>query len=192
MAGARRAAGSNAAVRARKSAKLEGRGQLRHVAAGVKPTVLARGAYAIIREVARHVLRRPVVGIVAAAHTSDDRWLLIRRADSGQWALPGGTLEWGETLERALLRELEEEAGITGPVRLGRIVGVYSAPFRDPRFHAVTVVVEAEIDAPAKPPENPLEVLEARLFARSEVPDPLSHNMTIMLADALSGRSRLE
>ncbi len=158
----------------------------------MKPSIFAQGAYTILREVLRHVLRRPVVGIVAAAHTRDDRWLLIRRADSGGWALPGGTLEWGETLEQALLRELEEEAGITLPVQLGRIVGVYSAPFRDPRFHAVTVVVEAEIEPPQRSPKNPLEILEARLFRRDEVPNPLSHNMTVMLADALAGRSRLE
>jgi 8-oxo-dGTP diphosphatase len=157
----------------------------------VKPRLVAQGAYAIIREVARHVLRRPVVGIAAAARTSDDRWLLIRRADSGDWALPGGTLEWGETLVQAIGRELFEEAGVE-KAALGRIVGVYSAPERDPRFHAVTVVVEASIEPPTRDPMNPLEIREARLFTRAELPRELSHNMTPMLEDALAGTSRLE
>ncbi|HWA76270.1 MAG TPA: NUDIX hydrolase [Polyangiaceae bacterium] len=157
----------------------------------MKPNVLARGAYTIMKEVARHVLRRPVVGIAAAAHTKDDRWLLIRRADSGEWALPGGTLEWGETLNVAIVRELLEEAGVEAP-KLGRLVGVYSEPWRDPRFHAVTVVVEAEIEPPARRPENPVEILEARLFTRAELPKQLSHQMTPMLEDALAGKSRLE
>lgn len=53
-----------------------------------------------------------MLGIAAAAQTEDGRWLLIRRGDTGQWALPGGTLEWGETLREAIVRELAEEAGV--------------------------------------------------------------------------------
>lgn len=155
------------------------------------PRVLASGAYQIIKEVARHVLRRPVVGVAAAARTADDRWLLVRRAGATQWVLPGGTVEWGETLTVALRRELEEEAGVEA-ARLGRVIGVYSEPGRDPRFHAVTVLVEAEVDAPRHPPKNPLEIGEARLFHRSELPSELSHGMTTMLEDALAGRTRLE
>ena len=51
------------------------------------------GLWKLTKEVARHVLRRPVVGIAALARTPDGRIVLIRRSDSGQWALPGGTLE---------------------------------------------------------------------------------------------------
>jgi len=116
---------------------------------------------------------------------------LIRRADSGEWALPGGTLEWGETLNVAIVRELLEEAGVEAP-KLGRLIGVYSAPWRDPRFHAVTVVIEVEIEPPTRRPVNPVEILEARLFTRDELPKELSHQMTPMLEDALSGKTRLE
>ena len=70
------------------------------------------GYIKILREATRHILRRPVLGIAAAAQTEDGRWLLIRRGDTGQWALPGGTLEWGETLREAIVRELAEEAGV--------------------------------------------------------------------------------
>jgi len=144
------------------------------------------GAFVLIKEVARHLLRRPVVGIAAAARTADGRWLLIRRADVGQWALPGGTLEWGETLRTSIVRELAEEAGVER-CTVGRLVGVYSRPDRDPRMHGVTVVVECTIDAPTREPMNPLEIVEARLFRPSDLPATLAMGMRDMLDAAVRG-----
>ena len=142
------------------------------------------------KEVARHLLRRPVVGVCAAARTSDGRWVLIRRSDTGGWALPGGTLEWGETLRTALARELEEETGAK-LLELGRLVGVYSGPERDARFHAVTVVVEARVELPAAASDevNPLEILEVRAFPEGELPLEYSYQMKDMLDDARAGRT---
>jgi 8-oxo-dGTP diphosphatase len=148
-------------------------------------------AFAIVKEAARHLLRRPIVGIAAAARTADGRWLLIRRADTGEWALPGGTLEWGETLRASIARELAEEAGVER-CDVGRLVGVFSRPDRDPRFHGVTIVVECEIDAPVRGPSNPLEITEARLFSSSEIPASLAMGMEDMLGAALRGEVVLE
>jgi 8-oxo-dGTP diphosphatase len=67
---------------------------------------LPRHMLGVIREVGRHVLRRPVVGICAVARNPRGEVLLVRRSDMGTWALPGGTLGWGETLTAALGREL--------------------------------------------------------------------------------------
>lgn len=145
------------------------------------------GFWKLTKEIARHVLRRPVVGIAAFARTPDGKIVLIRRSDSGQWALPGGTLEWGETLRTALDRELREEVG-TRLVSLGDVVGVYSQPGRDPRFHAVTVLVEATVAPPSHPPDNPLEILEVGSFAEADLPRSLSHGMTEMLENARAGR----
>ena len=72
---------------------------------------LPAGAWLLLKEVARHLLRRPVVGVAMVALRDDGCVLFIRRADLGTWALPGGTLEWGETLRSAVERELREEAG---------------------------------------------------------------------------------
>ncbi|MCI4373819.1 MAG: NUDIX hydrolase [Thermoplasmata archaeon] len=69
------------------------------------------------------------------------RVLLVRRGRPpfrGSWALPGGFVEIGETVEAAVRRELKEETGLAG--RAGRLVGVYSDPDRDPRKHTVSVV----------------------------------------------------
>jgi len=146
-------------------------------------TRLPRGALVLAKEIARHVLRRPVVGIAAAARTPDGSWLLIRRADTGTWALPGGTLEWGETLQQALKRELLEEAGVE-QLTFGRLVGVYSRPDRDPRFHAVTILVTVTVEPPKLAPDNPLEILEARLFHEGELPEKLAMTQHELLRDA--------
>lgn len=129
-----------------------------------------------MKEVARHLLRRPVVGIAAAARTADGRLLLIRRGDSGKWALPGGTLEWGETLRSAITREVLEETGAT-VTSLGQLIGTYSGPERDPRFHAVTIVVAATIGEPDASRVNPVEVTEVGLFHDHELPQDFSHGM---------------
>lgn len=147
---------------------------------------LPKAAYGIVHEATRHLLRRPVVGIVAAARTPDGRWVLIRRGDTGTWCLPGGTLEWGETLRVALARELEEEAGVTS-VTFERVLGAWSSPARDPRFHAVTIGVECRVEPPTKAPKNPLEIREARLFRDDELPVELAFGMQDVLAVARRG-----
>jgi 8-oxo-dGTP diphosphatase len=150
-------------------------------------SALPRSVLGLAREITRHVLKRPVVGVATAARTRDGRWLLIRRGDTGTWAMPGGTLEWGETLRAAALRELREEAGVT-TATLGRVVGVFSRPDRDERFHAVTVVVEAHVEPPTCAPMNSLEIRDVRSFSESELPSELAMGMTDMLAMAREGR----
>lgn len=141
------------------------------------------GVFRLGREAARHILRRPVVGIAAAARTKDGRWLLIRRGDTGQWALPGGTLEWGETLRQGIERELFEEAGARVE-QLGTLSGVYSRSDRDPRFHAVTIVVRAVVSEPSRSPSNPVEILEARLFPDDDLPADIGMGMDDMIIHA--------
>ncbi len=60
----------------------------------------------------------------------------------GMPALPGGFLELGESLEAAVVREMEEETGLR--TRVVRLVGVYSDPSRDPRGHTVTAAYALE------------------------------------------------
>lgn len=149
-------------------------------------SLLPTQAYGILHEITRHLLRRPVVGIVVVPFAPDGRVLLIRRADTGLWAMPGGTLEWGETLRETAVREVAEEAGAV-VTKLRRVTGVYSRPDRDPRFHAVTICVVADIEAQVRGPKNALEIREARLFDLADVPKPLSMQLDDMLAHALTG-----
>lgn len=53
---------------------------------------------------------------------------LTRRSDNGEWCLPGGMMEAGESVEEACLREVFEETGLR--VRATRLIGVYSSPHR--------------------------------------------------------------
>jgi 8-oxo-dGTP pyrophosphatase MutT (NUDIX family) len=56
----------------------------------------------------------------------EGRILLQRRSDSGNWALPGGAMDIGETFAQSAVREVKEETGFD--VRIDRIVGIYSDP----------------------------------------------------------------
>ncbi|MFT3928098.1 MAG: NUDIX hydrolase [Myxococcales bacterium] len=147
---------------------------------------LPRGALPILKEVARHLLRRPVVGIAAVARRHDGHILLVKRGDTGTWGLPGGTMEWGEPARTSLTRELREEAGAT-VLRTGRLVGVFTAPERDDRMHGVTIVVEAEVAPELSGPENPIEIHEARFFPPDALPHPLAFTGDDMVKQALAG-----
>jgi 8-oxo-dGTP diphosphatase len=80
------------------------------------------------------------------------RVLLIRRGNEpfkGCYALPGGFVDVGETVEEACRRELREETGLSVGDLL--LVGVYSDPDRDPRGHTVSTVFLAQLTKPADP-----------------------------------------
>ena len=68
--------------------------------------------------------------------------LIERKNPPHGWAIPGGFVDVGETLEHAAIREAEEETGLK--VRLKALLGNYSDPSRDPRGHTVTAVYVAE------------------------------------------------
>ena len=80
---------------------------------------------------AREYPERPVVGIGGVA-ISEGRVLLIRRGGpplEGEWSIPGGMLEVGETLHQAVRRELAEETGME--IRVGELIEVFERIFPD-------------------------------------------------------------
>lgn len=77
---------------------------------------------------------------VDAILEEDGKILLIKRKNEpfgGYWAIPGGFVEWGESVEEAVIRELEEETGIKAEIM--ELQGIYSKPGRDPRGHVVSI-----------------------------------------------------
>ena len=69
--------------------------------------------------------------------------LIRRRNPPWGWALPGGFVDYGESVEQAARREVREEVG--ADVELDGLVGVYSHPERDPRKHTLSVVFTAKV-----------------------------------------------
>lgn len=116
----------------------------------------------------------PLVG-VGAVIVQDRRVLLIRRGHPpllGEWSLPGGVLECGETLREAAVREAREETGlVVEPVDM---LGVYERIIREDarvRYHYVLIDflcrrVEGELEAAG-------DAIEARWFTRAEAADLL-------------------
>jgi ADP-ribose pyrophosphatase YjhB (NUDIX family) len=69
---------------------------------------------------------RLAVGCSAAVFDGQQKILLIKRADNGMWAVPGGYMEAGESLTEACTREVLEETGLT--VQVQRLISVYTNP----------------------------------------------------------------
>jgi len=92
---------------------------------------------------AREYPDNPLVG-VGAVLVRDNRVLLVRRGQApllGEWSLPGGVLECGETLREATIREAREETGLI--VETGELLGVYERVIRSEdgrvRYHYVLI-----------------------------------------------------
>jgi 8-oxo-dGTP diphosphatase len=111
-------------------------------------------------QVSREYPDRPVVG-VGGVVIENGRALLIRRGSEpllGQWSIPGGTLELGESLENGVIRELKEETGLT--VRIVEMIEVFDRIYEDeadaaqkkgPRYHYVIIDYLCErLDGEAK------------------------------------------
>src|SRR4051812_44717105 len=90
--------------------------------------------------------KQPSIAVDSVVFDSEGRLLLIRRKEQpfqGQFALPGGFLGYGESVEQGGARELTEETGLHATSQ--RLVGVYSAPDRDPRGHVISIAYLTEV-----------------------------------------------
>jgi 8-oxo-dGTP diphosphatase len=136
------------------------------------------------------IFRHPITGTSVIPLLPDGRIVLIRRRDNGLWALPGGMVDWGEDIPTSVRRELAEETGLE-LVKIRRLVGVYSAPDRDPRIHSICVVVEAEVQGNMQAYDT-LEVSEVQAFLPASLPEgKLSHDHGQQLQDYFNGLTTL-
>ncbi len=149
-----------------------------------------RRLWQFIKTVLGVIFRHPITGTSIIPVLPDGRIVLIQRRDNGKWALPGGMVDWGEDIATTVRRELAEETGLElGKIR--RLVGVYSAPDRDPRLHSICIVVEAEVHGRMQV-QDTLEVMEIQAFSPNSLPpDQLSHDHTQQLQDYFDGLTTL-
>ncbi|MCK4968013.1 MAG: NUDIX hydrolase [Candidatus Aenigmarchaeota archaeon] len=80
--------------------------------------------------------RLAVDGII----TKNKEILLVKRnvyPFRGYWTLPGGHIEYGETVEQAIGREIKEELNLT--IKIKQLIGIFSGPRRDPRYHLISI-----------------------------------------------------
>ncbi len=132
------------------------------------------------------IFRHPVTGTSIVPVLPDGRIVLIQRRDNGRWSLPGGIVDWGEDIPTSVKRELTEETGLE-LIHIKRLVGVYSDPSRDPRFHSICILVEAAVDGTMLA-QDKLEVMDVKAFKPGEIPKgKLSHDHDRQLADYLRG-----
>ena len=114
--------------------------------------------------------------------------LLQRRSDNGQWGLPGGSVEIGESVTEAIQREVEEETGLL--VETVRIVGVYSDPrlqvVRYPDGHVVHFINTCfECRIVSGRLQTCPETLELGYFQPAALPHLLMQTHEVRVADAL-------
>ena len=93
----------------------------------------------------RMIRKRPSI-TVDAVILKENKIVLIKRRNAPfkeYYALPGGFVDYGEKVEDAVIREVKEETGLK--TKIEKLVGVYSAPDRDPRGHTITIVYKLNI-----------------------------------------------
>lgn len=113
--------------------------------------------------------KNPVLTVDGIVRKNKELLLIRRKNDpfKGKWALPGGFVNYGETVEAAVMRELEEETGLN--TEITSFFGVYSDPDRDPRGHMISIVFELE--ARSGQPKGGDDAAEARFFNIDMLPE---------------------
>ena len=104
--------------------------------------------------------------------------LIKRRNPPHGWAIPGGFVDYGESLEEAAVREAKEETNLD--VELVRQLHTYSAPERDPRHHTITTVYIAKAKAI---PEAGDDASDIGVFTESNLPDEIAFDHRLILRD---------
>ena len=130
-------------------------------------------------------VRIPRIAVDLIILLPGDRIVLIRRNNPPHgWALPGGFLEYGESLEQAAVRECREETGLE--VELIRQLHTYSDPARDPRGHTVSTVFLARADGTPRAGDD---AGDARSVPLADLPAPLVFDHDRVLADYRRSRT---
>lgn len=122
--------------------------------------------------------------IIEMVDRSDRPIILIERKNPPHgWAIPGGFVDVGETVEHAAVREAKEEVSLD--VSLSALLGIYSEPSRDPRGHTVSAVYIAEAKGQPKAADDAANL---HIYSINNLPSQLAFDHDRILQDYLEYR----
>jgi ADP-ribose pyrophosphatase YjhB (NUDIX family) len=127
--------------------------------------------------------RNPLPTVDIIIRYMDGVLLIKRKNPPFGWALPGGFVDYGESLEEAAVREAREETGLA--VTLMRQFHTYSDPSRDPRQHTISTVFYAEASGKAKAGDDAADL---GIFREGNLPDTIAFDHRQILNDYFAGR----
>jgi 8-oxo-dGTP diphosphatase len=125
----------------------------------------------------------PTVDIIIEIGGEKKIVLIKRKNPPFGWALPGGFVDYGESIESAAVREAKEETNLD--IKLNRQFHVYSDPSRDPRQHTISVVFIAQATGS---PVGMDDAAEAALFSENEIPADMAFDHGLILRDYFGKR----
>jgi 8-oxo-dGTP diphosphatase len=136
------------------------------------------------------IMKKEILPAVAAAiFDKDGNILLQKRRDVNKWGLISGHVEFGETVEHAILREIFEETNTRATIT--RFIGVYSSPptqtyqYQDRTVQYVTSYFEARLEGTIAPGYSNEETTAVQFFAPDSLPTELAQLNPDWLNDAL-------
>lgn len=137
------------------------------------------------------MMNKQILPAVAAAIFNEKGEILLqRRKDVDQWCIISGHVEFGETIEQAVLREIVEETNSTA--YLTRFIGVYSSPdsqtytYHDRTVQYVTSYFEAKLTTGIQEGFSNSETQELKFFSPDQLPGELATINPYWLSDALN------
>ena len=129
--------------------------------------------------------RNPLPTVDIVIELADNRIVLIYRKNPPHgWALPGGFIDYGESAQDAAIRESMEETGLQ--IALREILGVYSDPNRDPRFHSLSVVFTATAEGEPVAGDDAADIA---VFAPRQIPQIMAFDHRKIVDDYLQIRN---
>ena len=120
----------------------------------------------------------PTVDILIQLESKRKIVLIKRKNPPSGWAIPGGFVDYGESLEEAARREAKEETNLD--IELIRQFHTYSDPTRDPRHHTISTVYLAKGKGRLRAGDDALEIA---VFAEPDLPDEMAFDHRTILQD---------
>ena len=141
-------------------------------------------------------MRKEILPAVAAAIFNENGNILLqKRKDVNQWCIISGHVEFGETVEDAVLREIFEETNVNAYIK--RFIGIYSSPptqtyiYSDRTVQYITSYFEARLEREIEKNFSNNETSELKFFSTNDIPEDLALINPNWLKDALDKKGKV-